>query len=215
MKDQLQLTLIKQLGPSILHVKIPQITIDVLNDYIDKIVKDKKKIKELNAGNKLVGDVTQEFMLESTFIIESGWYAFLKSCVDKWIEVETKKKIKKFKVKNSWIVRQFKNEYNPTHWHGGHISGVGFLKVPATLGGHLQDKENSHDYRGGYLELIHGARMFLCKSTLDLKPQVGDFYFFPHYLMHAVFPFKGTDDERRSISFNATIDEEIYNVYGS
>mgnify|MGYP001361820401 CR=1 FL=1 len=79
----------------------------------------------------------------------------------------------------------------------------------------LQDKENSHDYRGGYLELIHGARMFLCKSTLDLKPQVGDFYFFPHYLMHAVFPFKGTDDERRSISFNATIDEEIYNVYGS
>ena len=55
--------------------------------------------------------------------------------------------------------------------------------------------------------------MFLCKSTLNIKPQVGDFYFFPHYLMHTVFPFKNTDEERRSISFNANIDEDIYNVY--
>ena len=56
--------------------------------------------------------------------------------------------------------------------------------------------------------------MFLCHSTLDLVPSVGDFYFFPNYLMHTVFPFKGTEEERRSISFNASIDEDIYNVYG-
>ena len=46
-----------------------------------------------------------------------------------------------------------------------------------------------------------------------IKPEVGDFYFFPNYLMHLVYPFNGTDDERRSISFNAKIDEKIYNVY--
>ena len=49
---------------------------------------------------------------------------------------------------------------------------------------------------------------------LNIKPKVGDFYFFPHYLMHTVFPFRGSDEERRSISFNATIDEDIFNVYG-
>ena len=124
-----------------------------------------------------------------------------------------KKKITKFQLVNSWIVRQFENEYNPTHWHGGHISGAGFLKVPETLGKHVQEKQN-REYRGGNLQLIHGSRMFLCHSTMNIVPKVGDFYFFPNYLMHTVFPFKNTKDERRSISFNAYIDNDIYNVYG-
>ena len=122
-------------------------------------------------------------------------------------------KISKFQLVNSWIVRQFENEYNPTHWHGGHISGAGFLKVPETLGKHVQEKQN-REYRGGNLQLIHGSRMFLCHSTMNIVPKVGDFYFFPNYLMHTVFPFKNTKDERRSISFNAYIDNDIYNVYG-
>ena len=213
MEDKIQSRIIKKFGPSILQVKIPEKIIKTLNDYVDKIINDKDKVKELNAGESLVGDVTQEFMLENEFIKTSGWYTFLASCVNKWIEFETKKKIKKFEIKSSWIVRQFQNEYNPTHWHGGHISGAGFLKVPSTLGKHSQNKEEII-YRGGNLQLIHGSRMFLCHSTLDLVPEVGDFYFFPNYLMHTVFPFKNTNEERRSISFNANIDEEIYNVYG-
>ena len=56
--------------------------------------------------------------------------------------------------------------------------------------------------------------MFLSHSTLDIEPKVGEFYFFPNYLMHTVFPFKDSNEERRSISFNAEIDDEIYNVYG-
>ena len=101
---------------------------------------------------------------------------------------------------------------DPTHWHGGHISGAGFLKVPKNFGTHKQKKNNTI-YEGGNLQLIHGSRMFLCQSTLSIKPQVGDFYFFPNYLMHTVFPFKDSNEERRSISFNAFVDEEIYNVY--
>ena len=123
------------------------------------------------------------------------------------------KRITKFQIANSWVVRQFKNEYNPTHWHGGHISGAGFLKLPKSFGKHVQEKQ-SKEYRGGNLQLIHGARMFSCHSTMNITPEVGDFYFFPNYLMHNVFPFRDTDEERRSISFNAFIDEDIYNVYG-
>jgi len=214
MEDKIQSRVLKKFGPSILHVKIPKDIIEILNNYVDKTVESKKKVKELNAGESLVGDVTQEFMLEPEFIKKSGWYTFLASCVNKWIEFETKKKVTKFEIKNSWIVRQFQNEYNPTHWHGGHISGAGFLKVPSNFGKHSQKKKEIL-YRGGNLQLIHGARMFLCPSTLDLLPEVGDFYFFPNYLMHTVFPFKDTEEERRSISFNAIIDEEIYNVYGN
>ena len=70
------------------------------------------------------------------------------------------------------------------------------------------------DYRGGNLELIHGNRMFLSQCRYTIEPKVGDFYFFPHYLMHTVYPFKGTSEERRSISFNGKIDDKIFNIFG-
>ena len=213
MENKIQYRLIKKFGPSIFHVKIPEDIITKLNNYVEETVKNEKKSKDLDVGKNLVGDVTQEFVLEHEFIKISGWHNFLAFCVKQWIKLETNKEVKKFEIKNSWIVRQFQNEYNPTHWHGGHISGAGFLKVPTNMGKHSQ-KGKELAYRGGNLQLIHGSRMFLCHSTLDLVPSVGDFYFFPNYLMHTVFPFKDTNEERRSISFNAVIDDEIYNVYG-
>ena len=56
--------------------------------------------------------------------------------------------------------------------------------------------------------------MFSSESILSIKPEIGDFYFFPNYLMHTVYPFNGSKEERRSISFNADIDQNIYDVYG-
>ena len=59
--------IIKHFGPSILKVKIPDDILINLNNYIDEIIKNKSKSKSLDHGNKLVGDVTQEFKLESDF----------------------------------------------------------------------------------------------------------------------------------------------------
>ena len=204
---------LRVLGPAVLRVKIPDEIIEKLNEYIDNTVKNKSKLEKLNYGEKLVGDVTQEFLLEIEFVKSSGWLDFLANCSKIYTELNEGKKISKFNLLKTWVVRQFKNEYNPTHWHGGHISGAGFLKVPKILGDSVQKKKEIN-YRGGNLQLIHGSRMFTCPSTYNIIPEVGDFYLFPNYLMHTVFPFKGTDEERRSISFNATIDDEIYDVYG-
>ena len=204
---------IKTFGPSIVKAKIPEKLLNDLNEYVDKIIEDKEKAKKLDLGPKLAGDVTQEIQLEGEFAKKIGWLQFLANVTSEWIKFETGKKITEFNVSSSWIVRQFKNEYNPIHWHSGHISGAGFLKVPKTLGSHLQDKGDKK-YSGGNLNLIHGSNMFLSRSMYEIKPEVGDFYFFPHYVMHTVYPFKGTEEERRSISFNATIDERIYDVYG-
>ncbi len=204
---------LRVLGPAVLRVKIPDEIIEKLNEYIDNTVKNKSKVEKLNYGEKLVGDVTQEFLLEIEFVKSSGWLDFLANCSKIYTELNEGKKISKFNLLKTWVVRQFKNEYNPTHWHGGHISGAGFLKVPKILGDSVQKKKEIN-YRGGNLQLIHGSRMFTCPSTYNIIPEVGDFYLFPNYLMHTVFPFKGTDEERRSISFNATIDDEIYDVYG-
>ena len=204
---------LRVLGPAVLRVKIPDEIIEKLNEYIDNTVKNKSKVEKLNYGERLVGDVTQEFLLEIEFVKSSGWLDFLANCSKIYTELNEGKKITKFNLLKTWVVRQFKNEYNPTHWHGGHISGAGFLKVPKILGDSVQKKKEIN-YRGGNLQLIHGSRMFTCPSTYNIIPEVGDFYLFPNYLMHTVFPFKGTDEERRSISFNATIDDEIYDVYG-
>ena len=205
--------IIKRFGPSVLKVKIPENIVKTLNDHFDKIILDKNESKRLNHGEDLVGDVTQELKLEKEIMEKSGWIKFLGNNIDKWMKEEMGRGITKFTMLNSWIVRQYKNEYNPTHWHNGHISGAGYLKVPKNLGKHYQKKQN-RDYRGGNLQLIHGSRMFLSHSTLNIVPEVGDFYFFPNYLMHTVFPFKDTDEERRCISFNCKIDDELYNVYG-
>ena len=209
----MELKLIRPFGPSILKVEIPEKIINDLNSYIDQIVIDNEKKNNLNYGEKLAGDVTQEFKLEKETMTEIGWLQFLGKCVFEWIKKDVSEEITKFNLIDSWVVRQFQNEYNPVHWHSGHISGAGFLKLPESFGNFTQNK-TEQSYLGGNLNLIHGSRQFTSRSVFRIIPKVGDFYFFPNYLMHTVYPFKGTNEERRSISFNAFIDDKIYHSYG-
>ena len=205
-----KISFIRPFGPSIAKIQIPEKIISSLNEYVDKIIEDQEKYRLLDHGENLAGNVKQEFMVEADLLKSSGLLDFLGKSVARWIEASDNKKITKFNIISSWIVRQFQNEYNTIHYHGGHISGVGYLKVPEILGSTAQEKKEKPN---GNLELIHGNKMFLCNSTIRLKPKVGDFYFFPNYLMHNVYPFFDTDEERRSISFNAEIDDSIYDVY--
>ena len=210
-KNKIEFSIIKGLGPSILKAKIPKDIVDKLNSYVDELIVNKKKSITLNHGNHLVGDVTQEFKVEEEIMKVSGWANFLSVCVSNWIQRETGNKITKFHILNSWIVRQFKNEYNPIHWHGGHISGVAYLKVPEKLN---HENSKKHIHKNGNIEFVHGSTQFLSSSTFTLKPEIGDLYIFPHYLMHTVYPFYG-EGERRSVSFNSFIDDKIFNVHNN
>ena len=145
------------------------------------------------------------------FLLEEDKISFIFSSLN---NVGEETYIKDFNIISSWIVRQFENEYNPIHWHGGHISGVGYLKVPSSFGETAQP-DSTKNNQNGNLELIYGSRQFLSDASFSITPEVGYFYFFPHYMMHTVYPFNRTKEERRSISFNATIDEKSYNVYGN
>ena len=44
-----------------------------------------------------------------------------------------KSNIKDIKILNLWVVRQFRGEYNPIHYHEGDLSGVGYLKLPKNM----------------------------------------------------------------------------------
>ena len=85
------------------------------------------------------------------------------------------------------------------------MSGVGYLKVPENLG-NISEKKKNNDK--GRLTLIHGSVNLFSKATYVIRPVVGDFYLFPNYLLHTVYPFTDTNEERRSISFNANLDRD-------
>ena len=93
----IQYKLIKNFGPSVFAAKIPEDIINKLNKYVDQLVEDQKKSRQQNYGENLVGDVTQEIKIDQNTIKESGWLKFLATCTKQWIELETKKKITKFR----------------------------------------------------------------------------------------------------------------------
>ena len=208
--DEKKLNIINPFGPSIAKVKIPDKIIKSLNDHVDKIRNNEKLSEKFDAGKTLIGNVKQEIFLSKEIIEESGWLSFLANSTRAWIKFCLGKNITKFNINSSWVVSQFSNEYNPVHWHNGHITGAGFLKLPPTFGKTFQKEKKNLN---GKLVLIHGSRSFMSDSKYEIIPEVGDFYIFPHYLMHTVYPFKDTNEERRSISFNAVIDEKSFDVF--
>ena len=208
--DEKKLNIINPFGPSIAKVKIPDKIIKSLNDHVDKIRNNEKLSEKFDAGKTLIGNVKQEIFLSKEIIEESGWLSFLANSTRAWIKFCLGKNITKFNINSSWVVSQFSNEYNPVHWHNGHISGAGFLKLPTTFGKTFQKEKKNLN---GRLVLIHGSKSFMSDPKYEIIPEVGDFYIFPHYLMHAVYPFKDTNEERRSISFNAVVDEKSFDVF--
>ena len=134
----MNLEVLKPFGPSIVKLELPNEIIDEMNKYTDDIIKDKNKLKNLDHGSKLAGNVHQEILLDLDFMKKIQWAEFLGTACEQWIKQENNKQLKNFKIIKSWIVRQFKYDYNPIHFHSGHISGVGYLKVPNELGNKTQ-----------------------------------------------------------------------------
>ena len=124
------LSLLMPFGPRIAKCKIPKKIINFLNEEVEKISISKKLSKKLDYSDKLVGQVSQEIKLNQKFI-NKYLKKFLYRITKDYVEKVVKKKIKKFSILNVWVVRQFKNEYNPIHYHDGHISGCLLYTSPS------------------------------------------------------------------------------------
>ena len=193
-------------GPKIAKLKFSNSVIKKINTEVDKIVAQKKLSKKYDYSKKLVGQVKQEIELPKTFI-KKNLDKLITNSIRSFIKSTTGKNIKKVKIKNLWVVNQYANEYNPVHYHDGHISGVGYLKIPKNLFKSKKSLETN-----GSIDFINGNKMFLNDSIHNHKPKVGDVILFPNYLMHTAYPFS-VKGERRSFSFNVEIDDQIANVF--
>lgn len=189
---------IKPFGPSIGKTKISKKFFDILNKEFDK----KSKSKKVDYSSKLASQIKKELKISDKFT-KKYLDKELKKNIIKFLSNEKIQKIKEIKILNLWVVRQFKGEYNPIHYHEGDLSGVGYLKLPKGMTTNKMVK-NKKVKTNGTIDFINGQRGFLSKSIYNVVPKIRELIIFPNYLMHTAYPFN-IEGERRSFSFNAKI----------
>ena len=189
---------LKPFGPSIGKTKISQNFLNKLNKEFDQ----KSISKKLDYSSKLASQIKNEIKISNNFIQKN-----LKNEITKKIKLfllnEKIKNIKDIKILNLWVVRQFRGEYNPIHYHEGDLSGVGYLKLPKNMTRNIHVK-NKKIKTNGTIDFINGQKSFLSNSIYNVIPKVRDLLIFPNYLMHTAYPFN-INGERRSFSFNVKL----------
>ena len=209
-KNKVTLDIVRPFGPSILKTKLTEELIKDLNqDCLD--ITEKKKEKR-DWSDQLAGRVQEEFHISqdrllkhaSWFNAVTGRYLFP---IDK--DYENQKDNFKVGIASGWYVRSFGGDFNPYHYHTGcNISCIGYLKMPEDINEYWETEDKDHNPFGGYLDFRYGTIGLNCPNNLKLKPQVGDFYMFPNWLDHQVYPFRSKYNypnekgERRSFSLN-------------
>ena len=185
-------------GPTLGKGRLSKMIIKKINDQVDKSIIHSRN----DYSSKLVSQIKNEIKLSNSFISNKITRELIKNIKD-YLKKSEVTKIKDIKIINLWVVRQFKNEYNPIHYHEGQLSGVGYLKIPKNMNQNKMVK-NKKIKTNGTIDFINGQKNFLSKSIYNLNPRLGDLLIFPNYLMHTAYPFN-VDGERRSFSFNARI----------
>jgi uncharacterized protein (TIGR02466 family) len=189
---------IKPFGPSIGKTKISKKFSDKLNNEFDI----KSNSKKIDYSSKLASQIKNEVKISNSFIKNYLEKELIKN-INEFLYNDKIKNIKEIKILNLWVVRQFKGEYNPIHYHEGDLSGVGYLKLPKGMTNNKMVK-NKKLKTNGTIDFINGQKGFLSKSIYNVVPKIRDLLIFPNYLMHTAYPFN-IEGERRSFSFNAKI----------
>ena len=189
---------IKPFGPTIGKTKISKKFSDKLNSEFDI----KSNSKKIDYSSKLASQIKNELKISNNFINKNLEIELIKN-INKFLSNEKVKNFKKIKILNLWVVRQFKGEYNPIHYHEGDLSGVGYLKLPRDM---IINKmlKNKKFKTNGTIDFINGQKGFLSKSIYNVVPKIKELLIFPNYLMHTAYPFN-IEGERRSFSFNVKI----------
>ena len=189
---------IKPFGPSIGKVNISKFFLKKINNEFDLRTNN----KNLDYSAKLASQIKNEVKLNKDFV-KKYLSKEIKKNIKSFLKKEKINNIKDIKLLDLWVVRQFKGEYNPIHYHEGDISGVGYIKIPKNMTENKKVK-NKKIKTNGTIDFINGQKNFLSKSIYNIVPKIGELYLFPNYLMHTAYPFN-INAERRSFSFNAKI----------
>lgn len=210
-------------SPAILERKVPQKFIDIVNRVGDEVLSDETKSREWDFSENLVGKVRKEVQIpildkaEKKYCLDymkESCLLFLQEMLKKNRTYEWNKltgvgtsqnlypSLENIHLANSWIVSQYKGEYNPWHKHSGNFSAVMYLKIPEGMNDFMEKEYEDHYPSSGLIQFMYGESQDFRSDTLTCLPEVGKMYLFPSWLKHSVYPFY-CEGERRSLSFNA------------
>lgn len=185
-------------GPHIAKARLSDALIEQLNQQLDA---------EFSRHTNMQGG--GELMLPDSLVSAGGesslGYILAQHIMGYAEEVEGQQ-VTSLEYEALWAVSQYANAPSPMHFHSTDISGVFYLKVPDLN----EDEacEHTRNYIGGrkagYLNFMTGGKQAFNKSLMSVKPEVGDLYIFPGWLLHGVEAFAGKG-ERRSVAFNANV----------
>ena len=210
-------------SPAILERQVPQKFIDIVNRVGDEVLSDETKSREWDFSENLVGKVRKEVQIpivdkaEKKYCLDymkESCLLFLQEMLKKNRTYEWNKltgvgtsqnlypSLENIHLANSWIVSQYKGEYNPWHKHSGNFSAVMYLKIPEGMNDFMEKEYEDHYPSSGLKQFMYGESQDFRSDTLTCLPEVGKMYLFPSWLKHSVYPFY-CEGERRSLSFNA------------
>ena len=157
-----------------------------LNDGLAGKIKDEHKISD-HLTDDLKGIFKQAFKFYMTQIQKADVY---------YVEPD-----------RAWVNEMKAHEYNPFHYHTGMKSEVGLssvlvLKKPDTYGEEITRKDSPHN---GHLEFLGNDSSPIAVNQFRVDAKVGDFFIFPYTTLHGVYPFWGTDQARRTLSYNCDL----------
>ena len=214
---------IEPFSPAILERQVPQKFIDIVNRVGDEVLSDETKSREWDFSENLVGKVSKEVQIpivdkaEKKYCLDymkESCLLFLQEMLKKnrtyeWNKltgVGTSQNLypspENIHLANSWIVSQYKGEYNPWHKHSGNFSAVMYLKIPEGMNKFMEKEYDDHYPCSGLIQFMYGEAQDFRSDTLTCLTEVGNIYLFPSWLKHSVYPFY-CEGERRSLSFNA------------
>ena len=214
---------IEPFSPAILERQVPQKFIDIVNRVGDEVLSDETKSREWDFSENLVGKVRKEVQIpivdktEKKYCLDymkESCLLFLQEMLKKNRTYEWNKltgvgtsqnlypSLENIHLANSWIVSQYKGEYNPWHKHSGNFSAVMYLKIPEGMNKFMEKEYDDHYPCSGLIQFMYGESQDFRSDTLTCLPEVGKMYLFPSWLKHSVYPFY-CEGERRSLSFNA------------
>ena len=170
-------------------------------------------------NNNLAGAIEKEFLLyKSHFIVEEFITEACKTLIHAlgWNDAVGKE----LELTRLWVNFQKKNEYNPIHQHGGHISFVFWHKIPYNAEDERQVANritSNLDTPGSFSFNYpnHNGKGGIGQNYLSIdKTYEGCYAIFPSDLQHTVYPFYTSDDYRISISGNAKYKDLDYVIKG-
>ena len=207
----------EKFSPTIMETEVPQKFINIINNTGDEVLKDDGLSKKYDFSDNLVGKVHKEVSIpvpdkDKSYclsVLRQSCVQYLRQMIANGRAYEWSKKSggkepseENIYLSQSWIVSQYKHEYNPVHTHSGNFSGVIYLKIPDDMENHFIEETKDHYPASGLIEFSHGEKQDFKSDTLMFKPRVGQMLVFPNWLKHSVYPFY-CEGERRSMSFNA------------